>query len=117
MFNVVVDWSERGRRGTPAVSARTLARLQLIKAMTSALVNLPLFRPGSDVSRRRRRVRKYICAACLSAPAASTAGLLAARSDYAPAFCLRANPGAFPRCETAAALYCVYLKFGLLTHI
>jgi len=35
---------------TRALLARSPA--QLIKAITSALVNLPLFRPGSDVSRR-----------------------------------------------------------------
>jgi len=43
---------------TRALLARSPA--QLIKAITSALVNLPLFRPGSDVSRRlpgRRRRR------------------------------------------------------------
>jgi len=42
------------------------ARSQLIKAITSALVNLPLFRPGSDV--RRRRGPKYIRAAASVRP-------------------------------------------------
>jgi len=42
------------------------ARSQLIKAIISALVNLPLFRPGSDV--RRRRGPKYIRAAASVRP-------------------------------------------------
>ena len=76
--------------------ARLHARSQLIKAITSALVNLPLFRPGCDVGGRRRPVRKYICAACPSAPASTAARWC----DYALVFCLRANRGPFSHCET-----------------